>query len=1508
MKPSQIDSDQKLRQRAKRKIDVDEDKYSYAESKRLLQELQVHKIELEMQNDELRLAQHELEESRKRYFELFDMAPLGYLTLDKQGKILDANLTFVTLMGVVRAALLNTSFAIYIHPDDRDIFFLQRRQPAEPVMPQDREMRMLRADGSSFWVELKATPARNDEYWIVLEDIGKRKQAEMLLQLQSETEISRYAEQYRAMVATHLFGFWLMDSSGKLLDVNETYCRMSGYCREELLQLSVLDIEAAESAEETARHIKHLITFGADQFETRHRAKDGRIFDIEVSTSILSSSLEIIVFIRDISDRKQAERALMDSEARYHAIVEDQTDLICRYQPDGKISFVNEAYLRCFGKKRNQLINRNYIPHIPEPDLSMILEQLKGITPGRSIANVEHRVILSDGTICWLQWVHRGIFSPEGALIEYQAVGRDITERKRAEEELQERGLFLDTLLNAIPLPIFFKDKNGSYIGFNRAYGEFYGQTKEELIGKSVFDIAPRELAELYHVKDMELILNAGSQVYESQLKDARGVLHQVIFHKAAFLEQNGEVNGLIGAIMDITERKRAEEALRSSREKFKAYVDNSLDVIFVLNGKGVFQFVSRAWERHFKTPFREVFGKHFAAFVHPDDVTACAEYLTYILSCKKGMTSPPYRVLHADGSWRWFIANGSRYLNTDNEWQYIGVGHDITERKLAEIERELNEKRLHLLLHLNTLTESTEGEIFDFALEAALATVQSEFGFISFLNDTESVMTKKVWSKEVMGKCSMDNSSCIFPVAGAGLVSDCVRRRGPILVNDYDAPYPGKKGCPAGHIPIKRFLAIPVFDGDRIVAVAAAANKVEEYKQSDINALIILMERMFAILHRRRMEKAERRANEYLDNLLNYASAPIIVWDDNFAITRFNRAFESLTGLTSNQVLGNHLDLLFPEEDIERSLESITNTHAGERWESIEIPIQHADGSVKFILWNSATIFEADGTTPIATIAQGVDVTERRRVEEKLRKSEELYHSLVETSQDLIWRCDEEGRYTYLNLAWEQIFGYELDEMLGKRFTDFQTPEYAGRDLIEFNRLMEGNSITGFETVHIGKSGNEIHLVFNALFMSDEHGNIVGISGTAYDITERKRAEAELHMAKAAAEAANKAKSAFLATMSHEIRTPMNALFGNIELLAESHLAPKQQEYLKDCRTASQMLLQVIDDVLDFSKIEAGKMELIVETFQLSSLARQMVRLFAGAAEQKGLMLNLSLAVGLPAHVSGDKYRLRQIISNLLSNAIKFTDHGTVSLEIGREEPSSNPTPDSVVLSISVRDTGKGIPSDKQALIFDSFTQVEEFSTRRHTGTGLGLAICRRLAEIMGGTISLSSVPGEGSLFTLSLPVGAISDQSQQMRGRNPKSHAAITRNILLADDDDLGRSVTATLLQRRGHNVTAVENGYALLEALERHKYDIILSDISMPDLDGMEVLRIIRSGEYAGIDATTPIIAMTAHAFAQDRVRFQESGFNGYVSKPVIFEALLSQIDEICDNINPLHEGEG
>ncbi|MEI6207892.1 MAG: ATP-binding protein [Desulfuromonadales bacterium] len=621
----------------------------------------------------------------------------------------------------------------------------------------------------------------------------------------------------------------------------------------------------------------------------------------------------------------------------------------------------------------------------------------------------------------------------------------------------------------------------------------------------------------------------------------------------------------------------------------------------------------------------------------------------------------------------------------------------------------------------------------------------------------------------------------------------------------------------------------------------------------------------------------------ECLDVLFDCASAPLIVWDADYIVTRFNRAFGKLTGLTSDQIIGYSLTKLFFYDQIESSLDLISKTYSGERWVSVEIPIQHLDGTVRILLWNSATIFEADGTSPKATIAQGVDITERKLSEDALKENEEKYRAMVESIDGCMYICSQDYRIEFMN-----------DNLIRRTGRDA-----TGEDC--YKALHNLDAVCSWcvnKEVFAGKSVHwEIQSPKDGRWYDVNNSPIRKADGTISkqaiitDITDRKQLEVLQFQAREAAESANRAKSVFLSSMSHEIRTPLNAMMGNLTLLTTTTLTDEQHKCIRNCTSASQMLLQVINDILDFSKIEAGMMELVKESFSPCGMLYRLVDIFAFNANEKKLKLNLEISGHLPEFIIGDRHRINQIVSNLLSNALKFTEHGEVTVSA------------SIMLSndgtmrfvVSVIDSGIGIPPEQQSLIFSSFTQLEDFNTRRNIGSGLGLSISKKLVEIMAGEIVLSSTPGEGSIFTVTIPV--IPCEAPKVKPEPRKIIRRTTRKNLLADDEAMGREVTTTLLERNGYTVKAVGDGSAVLQALQHETFDILLSDISMPDMDGTQVARIIRSGERRGINPQIPIIAMTAHAFPQDRERFLACGINDHIAKPIDFEALMSLIEGTC-----------
>lgn len=684
-------------------------------------------------------------------------------------------------------------------------------------------------------------------------------------------------------------------------------------------------------------------------------------------------------------------------------------------------------------------------------------------------------------------------------------------------------------------------------------------------------------------------------------------------------------------------------------------------------------------------------------------------------------------------------------------------------------------------------------------------------------------------------------------------------------------------------------------------------------------------------ILTRRRKPTAEKRSanpkvafDGDIDNSL-FEAAPIGYMEIDAAgiVRRVNRVEGQLRGLAKNAMLNVHCADLVPEvererfrEQLHRKLDGHTSLLTHQR------QYVHDNGRRIIVEVHEQLLKDKDGVLAGMRMAS-VDVTDRKNSEDTAYQNAAELRALFQAFPDLFLRLDKQETVLDAKGGQSADSFLRVEKFLGKNLQDLLPPGVLRQVREAQPRVRNTHSVEIVEfgvTDELGEQAYEMRL----LPLNWDEWIAVLRNITARKASEQRVKEyaqeleqknEELEKALISARDATLMKSRFLANMSHEIRTPMNGVLGMTDFLLGTRLSAEQQEYAESIKRSADSLLGLINDILDLSRIEAGKLRLDRVDFPLHSTITETSSIFALQARAKGLEFVSTIGQGLPEFAMGDAGRLRQVLTNLLGNAIKFTERGEITLTV----ELASQTRDAVQLRFVVQDTGIGVPESEQGRLFDAFTQADESNTRKYGGTGLGLAISKQLVELLGGEIGLESEPGKGSRFWFTAKFAPSTKQSlrpltiPKVVGQNgpaapgaaPSSaegalsvnadealpvHATV--RILLAEDNEINQRITMRLLQKLGLEADVVVNGREAVKALEKRKYDLVLMDCQMPDMDGFEATAVIRSKE--GNNRRQRICALTANAMDGDRERCLAAGMDDYISKPVGLEKLRDALD--------------
>jgi two-component system sensor histidine kinase/response regulator len=899
-------------------------------------------------------------------------------------------------------------------------------------------------------------------------------------------------------------------------------------------------------------------------------------------------------------------------------------------------------------------------------------------------------------------------------------------------------------------------------------------------------------------------------------------------------------------------------QTVTDSSPLFRAIVENSTDPIFINDCDGRILLFNRAATQFVGRPIEEVLGKTARDLFGEETGKKVRQLELQVI--ETGAPSMGEEMLERDGTIFTFQTTRSPYRDEQGKIiGLIGIARDITEKK--RVESELHQSQLRWRFAL----ESVGDGIWDWDMKT---------GRVYYSRQWKAMLG---YAKEEIGDTAAEWFDRL-PPDDLALCQEAIGNHLQGKTEDFVLEH--------------RMLA-----KDGSLRWILARGKVVE-RAEDGTALRIIGTNT-DITQRKTAEHELYLERERLG--LAAEALHLGVWDYNFAANTIlcDARWYEIYGVDPTEVVTMEtFNARLHPDDVERvAQERVTTLERREKIHRMEFRIITPDGETRRIL-SAARMLEADERTPNRFVGIVMDVTESRMAEETLKNSYEALRQAEKLAKVGNWTLDLKTSRLAISDMINEMNGVGPDDppLTPERLSKLLPPEGLEKMLSGLERCVADGTPYDLETEHWRVDGTSYFARLRGRANLDASGKIVSVSGTLQDITEERRAAEVLEQARDAAEAAEHAKSDFLAMMSHEIRTPMNTVLGMTRLVLQTDLTPRQRNYLDKIHTAANTLISIINDVLDFSKIEAGKLDIEETEFTLESVLESTSSVTAMKAEEKGLEIVYEVASDVPERLIGDSLRLGQILINLVSNAVKFTERGEVVVSIDRV--SQNRT-NVATLQFAVRDTGIGLDPDQIAGLFRAFSQADRDTSRKYGGTGLGLAICKQLVERMGGGIWATSEPGKGSTFFFTIE--ARLPAAPEAHAMAPKRANLKGKRVLIVDDNPSARDILSQMVRNFGMDVEAVDSGASALAnlklaSLQCRPFELVLMDWRMPGMDGLDAAQRIKAD--MNLREIPAVLMVTAYGREEVLLKSEQLGLQGVLIKPVTESVMFNTIIDVLE----------
>ncbi len=1266
--------------------------------------------------------------------------------------------------------------------------------------------------------------------------------------------------------AMYLFPLLETGKAGPFLQVNNVACQLLGYSREELQQLSIYDIDNRGSGSLTPEMLARFLRTHHLLHETVHVTSSGEFIPVEINTRmfVLDGRTCSLSIVRDIRERKQAEQLLRETEERYRLLLEATSDGIWDINLETGAEYLSPTLGALFGlEPKKSLTRQHLVEHVHPDDRECFLQAPKAYPDTQEEGpGCEYRLRRKDGEFRWILTRNKVVqWSPEGQAVRIIGSNMDITGRKHMEEALRQSEERARAILAAIPDAMLLVSRQGLIREWYAAEGANFCPDDMSPTGRSLGDLLPENITRSI-LASVGATLDSGEMhIFEYRLPIRSNDMKEF---EARIVKRSA--NSALIMVRDVTLLRNTEAALYEANQRLR------LAMRFANEGKWECDFAADTYQYDEQAALMLGYEPDEAQWpaeqwqkrIHPEDRERVLAAMNASLRGDVPYYSEEYRIQRKNGSYIWISGVGGvvRREETGAPRLFMGINRDVTERKTAEQRLSESEQKYRILANnirdaIYTLGENLETTYVSPAVEHLTGYTQEEL--YALAPEDCLLPDSRTRYLEIVRQQIVNDAKGIADQAPQYFEFECIRKDGAVItVEASSSVLRGDDGSFKGFIGVVRDIS-----------------------------------------ERRLMEQKLRESEERYRSLFESAGDSIYVLDNSgTTFLDANPMTWIRLGYTRKELLQRNPKELISgvsipttqEKALCLSYECEHTTKLGER-----IPMEVTTQRVAY-----------GGMEAMLHIAR--DISERIKARKALEDSEKRFrlifnttpvalleenYSQVKKSLDMLHEqgvTDFKAFFTehpeIVRTMADSVHICSINPFTSQLFEDDAPPTFPlslsqvfnEQSYVAFAETLalaaQGETSVGQMRIHQTMKGRPLDTKYTWTLIPGHETTWDRVLISIVDVT-------ELTEAKRQADLANKAKSRFLSSMSHDIRTPISGIMGMLQLLEQGALEARQRAYAKTARQACAQLNRLLADILDLSKLEAGKLVLVQDPFLVQDVLHSLTDLFSFAAEQAGIRFSVRAEEHIPP-LLGDEHNLLRILTNLVGNSLKFTSAGHVS--VSAAQTSQDPETGSLHVLFAVSDTGMGIPEDKIEKMFQPYAQGDYNAPQQ--GVGLGLSIVKQLVTMMRGTISVTSTINNGSTFQVELPfalapetaVFAPKPQQEVM----PLALSGFT--ALVVEDDAISLTTISRFLEKMGGQVHGFKKGEDALDFLRTQAVDVILLDIQLPGINGLQVTERIRTASEFHTRSQTPIIILTAYAMSEDKKRFLAAGADAYLPKPL------------------------